>query len=222
MIRRALKLRLYFQMLVTKYRSQWEEENTSKRTGQLKKSAVCPRILRSENQLTANDWSVLQHFATILGYYEDAVKTLEGDGLIRKRRAGYTGSYGNIWDVINGFEFLLGKLEKYKEMAKDFSDPEQFKIGINMAWEKLEKYYTILDETPIYYAAVALHPAYRWGWFEQSWSRHPDWIRTAKRMVQQVWEERYRDLEVISDDEQDAKRQKYYYNASKSTANRSE
>ncbi|ODQ71409.1 hypothetical protein LIPSTDRAFT_73062 [Lipomyces starkeyi NRRL Y-11557] len=32
-------------------------------------------------------------------------------------------------------------------------------------------------------------------------------------MVQQVWEERYRDLEVISDDEQDAKRQKFYYNA---------
>jgi hypothetical protein len=160
-----------------------------------------------------NAWSVLQHFATIIGYYEDAVKTLEGDGLIRKRRTGYTGSYGNIWDVVNGFEFLLGKLEKYKEMAKDFPDPEQFRIGINLAWEKLEKYYTILDETPIYYAAVALHPAYRWGWFEQSWSRHPDWIRTAKRMVQQVWEERYRDLEVISDDEQDAKRQKYYYNA---------
>jgi hypothetical protein len=148
MIRRALKLRTYFQMLVTKFRSQWEEENTSKNTGQLKKSAVCPRILRDENQLTANDWSVFQHFATILGYYEDAVKTLEGDGLIRKRKRGYTGSYGNVCDVLNGFEFLLGKLEKYKEMAKDFPDPEQFRIGITMAWEKLEKYYTILDETP--------------------------------------------------------------------------
>lgn len=215
MIRRALKLRPYFQMLVTKFQSQWEEENTSKKTGQLKRSAVCPRILRDENQLTANDWSVLQHFATILGYYEDAVKTLEGDGLIRKRKRGYTGSYGNVWDVLNGFEFLLGKLEKYKEMAKEFPDPRQFGIGINMAWEKLEKYYNILDETPIYYTAVALHPAYRQGWFEQSWAHNPDWIRTAKRMVQQVWDEAYRDLDVVisSNDEPAAKRHKLYYNA---------
>ena len=218
MIRRALKLRTYFQMLVTKYRSQWEEENTSKRTGQLKKSAVCPRILRDENQLTANDWFVLQHFATLLGYYKDAVKTLEGDGLIRKRTAGYTGSYGNIWDVINGFEFLLGKLEKYKAMAENFPDPEQFKVGINMAWGKLNHYYTTIDETPIYYTAVALHPAYRWGWFDQAWNHRPDWIETAKRMVWQVWDESYRDLEVpstTSDDEPLGKRQKRYYNAFK-------
>ena len=33
------------------------------------------------------------------------------------------GSYGNIWDVINGFKFLLGKLEKYKQIAEDFPDP---------------------------------------------------------------------------------------------------
>jgi hypothetical protein len=215
MIRRALKLRTYFQMLITKIRSQWEGENTSKKTGQLKKSAVCPPILRNENQLTANDWSVLQHFATILGYYEDAVKTLEGDGLVRKRKRGYTGSYGNIWDVTNGFEFLLSKLERYKEMAMDFPDPEQFRIGINMAWAKLEKYYTMLDETPIYYTAVALHWAYRWGWFEHAWAHNPDWIRSARRMVQQVWDEMYRDLDIVisSNDEPVAKRQKRYYDA---------
>ena len=84
-----------------------------------------------------------------------------------------------------------------------------------MAWEKLEKYYNILDETPIYYAAVALHPAYRWGWFEQVWAQNPDWIRSAKSMIQQVWEEAYRDLDVVisSNDEPAEKRQKVYYNA---------
>jgi hypothetical protein len=117
--------------------------------------------------------------------------------------------------VINGFEFLLGKLEKYKAMAKDFPDPEQFRIGINMAWEKLDKYYTILDTTPIYYTALALHPAYRWGWFEQAWVHKPDWIRSAKRIVQEVWDESYRDFHIVvaSNDEPVAKRQKQYYNA---------
>jgi hypothetical protein len=76
--------------------------------------------------------------------------------------------YGNVWDVINGFKFLLSKLEKYKQMAKDFLNPEQFQISINMAWEKLEKYYTLLNRTPIYYTAIALHLAYRWGWFKQT------------------------------------------------------
>ena len=27
-----------------------------------------------------NDWAVLEHLAKLLGFYEDAVKTLEGDG----------------------------------------------------------------------------------------------------------------------------------------------
>ena len=99
-------------------------------------------------------------------------------------------------------------------MAKDFPDPEQFRIGINMAWEKLEKFYTSLDETPIYYTAVALHPAYRWGWFEQAWAQHLDWVRSAKRMVQRVWDEKYRDLDIAtsSNDEPLAKRQKRWYN----------
>lgn len=38
---------------------------------------------------------------------------LEGDGQIRKRKRGWMGSYGNVWDVIQGFEFLLDKLEDY-------------------------------------------------------------------------------------------------------------
>ena len=35
--------------------------------------------------------------ATILGYYEDAVKTLDSDGLIGNFKRGHTGSYGNGW-----------------------------------------------------------------------------------------------------------------------------
>ena len=34
--------------------------------------------------------------------------------MIRKRKRGYTGSYGNVWDVMNGFEFL----EEYKKLEE--------------------------------------------------------------------------------------------------------
>ncbi|KAI8416748.1 hypothetical protein FOFC_03061 [Fusarium oxysporum] len=119
----------------------------------------------------------------------------------------------------------MAKLEEYKAFAADYPDPEHFRININLGWQKLNKsllrntnnnkYYTILDETPIYYVALALHPAYRWGWFEEHWGKHPDWIATAKEMVQEVWETEYRNLEVVLSpgNEPVAKRRRKYQNA---------
>ncbi|KAF6517513.1 hypothetical protein HZS61_003074 [Fusarium oxysporum f. sp. conglutinans] len=215
MIRRAIKLRPYLDVMILKHKQAWEQDNRSKRTGLMRRSAVQPRICLSENQLSNKDWDVLEHLATILGFYEVTVKTLEGDGIQRKRKRGWVGSYGNIWDVIQGFEFLMAKLEEYKAFAADYPDPEHFRININLGWQKLNKYYTILDETPIYYVALALHPAYRWGWFEEHWGKHPDWIATAKEMVQEVWETEYRNLEVVLSpgNEPVAKRRRKYQNA---------
>jgi hypothetical protein len=51
------------------------------------------------------------------------------------------GSYGNIWDVILGFKRLMAKLKKFKAEAEDFPDPDQFRIGINLAWQKIDEYY---------------------------------------------------------------------------------
>ncbi|KAK8092683.1 restless-like transposase [Apiospora kogelbergensis] len=53
----------------------------------------------------------------------------------------------------------------------------------------------MLDETPIYYAALTLHPAFRWRWFEKQWKSRPDWVNNAKRKVQEVWDHEYRDRE---------------------------
>lgn len=74
--------------------------------------------------------------------YESVVRVLEGDGQIRRRRYGYEGLFGNVWEVILGYERLLEMLEKKKKEAGDFHDPKHFRTGINLAWDKLEKYYT--------------------------------------------------------------------------------
>ncbi|KAM3561796.1 hypothetical protein ARSEF4850_003029 [Beauveria asiatica] len=215
MIRRAIKLRPYLAMLRVKRRLEWEQKEKPKRlTG--RNSANMPRICRPELDVTSHDWDALEHIVIILGHYENAVKTLEGDGIARKRKHGYTGSYGNIWDVIHGFEYLLGVLEHYKSVAEDFPEPEHFKVGINLAWEKLDKYYCKLDETPIYYAALAFHPAYRWDWFTDHWVEHPEWVDKAKHMVQDVWGRSYANLAVVVNAENQepvAKRRKQYHNA---------
>jgi hypothetical protein len=139
---------------------------------------------------------VLQHLKRILAVYETVVRTLKNDGQVRLRHYSRSASYGNVWDVILGFELLLSKLEDFKQLAAEGPDTEQFRIGINLAWEKLDKYYQLLDETPIYYTALALHPAYQWDWFEEVWSEKPEWIEKAKSMVRDIWREDYSRLDV--------------------------
>ncbi|KAG7423473.1 hypothetical protein Forpi1262_v014466 [Fusarium oxysporum f. sp. raphani] len=217
MIRRALRLKTSIELLLIKYKAQWEDENRSKKTGQVTQAKLAkkPRILRDENQLTDKDWEVLYHLEAILTVFETVVKTLEGDGHIRRRKQGWTGSYGNIWDVVLGYELLLNTLEEYKQLAADFPDAEHFRIGINLAWDKLDEYYRRLDETPIYYTAMALHPAYRWDWFDETWAHKPSWVEKAKEMVADVWLSDYAHLEVRTsssrgDDEPPAKRPRFF------------
>ncbi|KAJ3453177.1 hypothetical protein MRS44_018832 [Fusarium solani] len=145
------------------------------------------------------DWEALYHLEAILAVFETVVKTLEGDGHIRRRKQGWTSSYGNIWDVVLGYELLLNTLEEYKQLAADFPDPEHFRIGINLAWDKLDEYYQRLDETSIYYTAMALHPAYRWDWFDETWAHKPSWVEKAKEMVADVWLSDYAPLETDRD-----------------------
>lgn len=94
-------------------------------------------------------------------------------------------------------------------------DSEHLRININLGWEKLDKYYRLLDETPIYCTALALHPAFRWGYFENEWKDHPDWVVKAKQTVREVWETQYRRLRIAPgsvSERPPAKRQRKYYN----------
>jgi hypothetical protein len=114
MIRRTLTLRPFVEQLVLKHRQQWEQDNRSRKTGNFRKSAKEPQICLEENLLTTYDWDVLDHLAKLLEFYEDAVKTLEGDGQQRRRKRGWVGSYANVWEVIQGFKFLLQVLECWR------------------------------------------------------------------------------------------------------------
>lgn len=140
MIRRALELRRYFDLLMVEYRAEWKIEAMTKK-GNLRKGRKMPRIFKPEGRLSDDDWIALERIAEILASFETVVQVLEGDGQRWRRKHGFEGSYGNSWEVLLGFEHILGVLEKAKEEVRDFPDPDHFRIGINLAWEKLDKYY---------------------------------------------------------------------------------
>jgi hypothetical protein len=61
--------------------------------------------------------------------------------------------------------------------------------SINAAWQKLEYYYNLSDNTPLYRTAVFLHSKLKWRWFGKYWETKPEWIAAAREAVNDLWSE---------------------------------
>ncbi|EAQ90620.1 hypothetical protein CHGG_02555 [Chaetomium globosum CBS 148.51] len=169
--------------------------------GTLKKGAKEPLFLNEENKLTANDWEVISVLKEILLDFELVVKALQGDGQPREKKRSSCDEpislvQGASWDLLDGYEFLLESLERAKARVEDLVDGEHVAINVNNAWMKLDKYYEKIGQSPLIYAATALHPRHRWGRFEAWREHHADWIEPAKLQVRELWRQQYRDLPV--------------------------
>jgi hypothetical protein len=148
--------------------------------------------------ITDSDWAVLIAFQDLLHNFHIVVMRLEGDGFNRDRY-GDVQRFGLMPDVLMAFELLLSTLEKVRNDLHLYPEPEQFADNINHGWEKLDFYYRKLVQSPCYYAAVALHPAYRWAYFHTAWENikeRDEWLQDAKRIVQSLWDQKYRDMVI--------------------------
>lgn len=210
MIRRALRLRPFLEDLVDEQKLLFQKVQ---RCGKTTASEI-PLCLRHESQLDEKDWKVIDLLNQVLVDFEEALLMLEGDAQNRVRKGGRIAAYGNIWDVATTYEYLLERLERWKETAEYYPDPEHFKVNVNLAWKKLDEYYTLLDQTSVYYAATILHPAYRWRYYENTWADRPDWLSNAKAIVQDLWEREYRTLPITyHQDEPVVKRRRLHQSA---------
>jgi hypothetical protein len=52
-------------------------------------------------------------------------------------------------------------------------------VGISLAWQKLDGYYSNTDQSPVYVAAVVLRPGLKWKWLEKAWRGRAGWISRA-------------------------------------------
>jgi hypothetical protein len=187
MIRRALLLKSFLEDLWYGQKSEWEGLVLR---GKKSRNEI-PLCLRDESKMDENDWIIISLFNEVLQNFEHVLITLEGDGQQRKRKSGHTEAFGCPWDILLGYEYLLNKMELYKAAAHRYPEPGHFRVNINLCWKKLDEYYSRLDETPVYYAAVALHPAYRWDYLEDTWADRPSWIQRAKSLVEELHRSHY-------------------------------
>jgi hypothetical protein len=68
--------------------------------------------------------------------------------------------------VLEAMDFIMNKLEVVSTAVKNEED-SYYRKGLDCGWAKLRKYYNLTDETPIYRAAIVLHPLHKYDYFNE-------------------------------------------------------
>jgi hypothetical protein len=61
---------------------------------------------------------------------------------------------------------------------------------LKCGWETLVKYYSLTDRSPVYIAAVVLHPVHKWEYFRKHWKQ--EWIVNAQQRMLNFWHDEYK------------------------------
>ena len=108
MIKRLLRLQPFYEEFMAKAKRVFREG----RKGEARRK-LHP-CLEESSFITEDDWAVLRTFDEILSDFHVVVQALQGDGQPRCRSSGVREAFGSMTDVLEAFEFLLGKLEDAK------------------------------------------------------------------------------------------------------------
>jgi hypothetical protein len=182
---------LFAQYQITKYK----KETASFRSKGKKIPEPCLYI--AVGGLNAYDWLIINEYMEILSPLKEATNLVESRGK--------AGKHGAIWEVIPTFDWLLKVFEEKKDCVteatmEDYPNQEAmedlFMININAAWAKLNEYYLKLDDTPVYYTAVLLHPHFK-QYCQNAWKDKPDWIIRCDAAFQTLWLQ-YKDRPLLS------------------------
>lgn len=136
-----------------------------------------------ERKLPPEDWRQVEDLLRVLQPIFEATKMLEG-------RPG-SSDFCNLGFVIPTFEYIMQQLE---DLIKQYRDQPVMRESLNLAWHKANTYYSLLDRSPAYVAAIALDHRLRWSFVEDNWlSHHPNWVERSRRLVRELWDQEYKD-----------------------------
>ena len=90
-------------------------------------------------------------------------------------------------------DFMSGRADRLASLREDSKC--YIRLSITNAWQKLNEYYTKLGSSPLFAAAVILHPGRSIRWLEDRWSsdEQQGWLRDAKDGLERFWTAWYRD-----------------------------
>lgn len=140
----------------------------------------------SKDFLDAKAWEELRHFEELLKPFDKATKRAEGNAT--------TGSHGTLWEVIPTMDYLFAKLKKHADevTARPILFTDHYQHCLNHGFVKLQYYYTKIDDSRLYSAAVALNPCRRFTYFESAWADKDGGrraITNARRWTRELFED---------------------------------
>jgi len=122
-----------------------------------------------DDRLERREWKLLEKIQKILVLFKLATKAMEGH-------------QATLTHLLPSLDFLLNT---YSQALTDNREDRILSSMIRMGWEKLDKYFSATDRSPVYIAVVVLNPKFKWRYFELKWDR--DWVRDGKQKLKQYW-----------------------------------
>jgi hypothetical protein len=134
------------------------------------------------NILSRDDWQELQDIHEILIPFRQVTKATEGE-------------QDSLDDMQLSMEFLI---QHYKEMKEKFYNNPHISARLMSSWFKFDKYYQLSDDTPVYAAAVLLHPSLRKKVLSDNWAHQAQYIDPAVEAARDMWLEHFKSSAPIS------------------------
>ncbi|KAJ2983394.1 hypothetical protein NQ176_g716 [Zarea fungicola] len=144
--------------------------------------------------LSSTDWDELECFRDFLKPFDILEETVGGNATA----LGTEGGHGAVWETLKTMDYLFVRFRRAAESTR-FEDSSNFKSAIVCGWMKLDDYYLKTDRTPVYRAALALHPWYGYDYFKRHWKIAMDKPRRYSDMqsaVRSMFEEYAQRAEV--------------------------
>ena len=138
-----------------------------------------------DDQLSLEDWVFLEQVLEFLSPFRDETLLLEGNR-----------SQGALHDVYPSLEVIRNHILLF--LSRFPHSSSHFHQSLQLAWNKLNKYYSLSTLSPIICASIILNPNMD-GFFESSehgWGSRNDWVDEAMRLVRELWHQNYKPLHV--------------------------
>jgi hypothetical protein len=147
-----------------------------------------------EDALISQDWVILEQIVEVLRPFASITKMLEGNAS--------NGLHGSIWEALPALEALIKHMDKMKLKYTQELHP-QLATSINLAWSKLDEYYSKLDNTPAYTASLTLHPQFRLDYFVERWTGSlKKYLGPTKKAMRELYLRQYKHLSTPIESEQ--------------------
>jgi hypothetical protein len=85
---------------------------------------------------------------------------------------------GALYNVLPAFDHILMKLEAAKQQYAGYP---RLAVCINLAWKKVDEYYSASDISPIYFVSSVLDPRLKLRYFEKN--RKKKWLVGAREKL---------------------------------------